>query len=117
MDDFWIDGIHNTYLEEFSSILITVINSNGSAADTNVEAYSEIGWLKWHAGAILFDHKLSFEESTLWSSTVDHLGLSNHNWSVLEEVVHNQFSNSEIFKAGFDNALFEVAIKSQNLIN
>lgn len=66
-------------MEEFSGILITVINSNGSTADANVEAYSEISWLKRHTGAILFDHKLSFEESTLWSSTVDHLGLSNHN--------------------------------------
>ena len=104
-----------TYLEEFSGILITVINSNGSTADTNVEANSEISGFKWHTGAILFDDELSLKESTLWSSTINHLGLSNHNRSVLEEVVDDQFPNSVIFKTRFDNALFEVAIKSQNL--
>lgn len=78
MEDFELLE-NNTYSKEFSSVFITVINSNGSAADANVEAYSEISWLKWHTGAILLDDKLSFEESTLWSSTVDHLWLSNHN--------------------------------------
>jgi len=46
----------STYSEEFSGIFITVIDSDGSSANTNVEANSEVEWLEWHAGAILLNH-------------------------------------------------------------
>jgi len=71
-----------TYIEIFSGILIAIINSNSSAADSNVEADSEISWIEWHAGAILLDHKLSIEEMSLGSSRVYHLWLGDHHGSV-----------------------------------
>jgi len=46
----------STYSEEFSGIFITVIDSDGSSANTNVEANSEVEWLEWHAGAVLLNH-------------------------------------------------------------
>lgn len=45
-----------TYSKEFSAIFITVIDSDGSSANTNVEANSEVEWFEWHAGAVLLNH-------------------------------------------------------------
>ena len=73
-----IKGCASTYFVIFSGVLIAIINPNGSAANADIEAHLEVGWLEWHAGAILLDHKLSLEEGALWGSRVHHLGLSDH---------------------------------------
>jgi hypothetical protein len=68
-----------TYLEEFSSVLINIINSNRSTADTDIKTDSEVGWLEWHLGSVLLDDHLSIEESALWCSRVDLLWFSDQN--------------------------------------
>lgn len=83
--------------EEFSGVGITVSHSDRSAADSDIEADSEVGWLEWHGGAVLLDDHLSVEEGSLWGSTVGLLWLGDHDRSVFEEVENNEFSNSEIF--------------------
>ena len=37
-----------TYIEEFSGILIAVIDSYRSAADSEITSNSEVSWLEWH---------------------------------------------------------------------
>ena len=86
-----------TYIKEFFRILITIIYSYRSSTYTNIKPNSKISWFKWHSRTILFNNNISFEECALWCSTIDHLWLSNHNRSVLEEIVNYQFSNSIIF--------------------
>jgi hypothetical protein len=71
-----------TYLEIFSGVLIAIINSNCSTANSNIEADIEISWFERHAGAILLDNQLSIEEMPLGSSRVDHLWLGDHHRSV-----------------------------------
>ena len=106
-----------TYSEELSSVLIAIVNSNGSSTNAYVEANSEFIWAQRQSGAILLEDDLSLEESALGSSTVDLLGLSDHNRSVFEEVVNYEFSESVVFKSAFDHAFLEIAQKSKHLYN
>lgn len=69
----------NTYLEEFSGILIAVENSDGSSENADIKTNSEVSWEEWGVGAVLLEHHLSLEEKTLRSSTVGLLRLINHN--------------------------------------
>lgn len=54
-----------TYVEIFSGVLITVVDSNGPAADAHVEADAEVSWLERHAGSVLLDDHLSVQELAL----------------------------------------------------
>ena len=101
-----------TYCKEFSGILITVVNSNSSAADSNIESNSEIFWLEWHIRTILLDDHLSFKESTLRCTRIDLLWFCNEDGSVFKEVVNYHIFDSVIFKSTFDNAFFEITVKS-----
>jgi len=65
--------------EKFSGIDISVIDSNSSSADSDIEAYSEIFWLEWHFGTILLQNHLPVKECSLWSSTVDHFWFCDEN--------------------------------------
>lgn len=89
--------------------MIAVVNSNGSSADADIEANSEFIWAQRQSRAVLLEDDLSLEESTLRSSTVDLLWLSDHNRPVFEEVVNYEFSESVVFKSAFDYAFLEIA--------
>ena len=106
-----------TYSEELSGVLIAIVHSNGSSTNADVEANSEVIRAQRQSGAVLLEDDLSLEESALWSSTVDLLGLSDHNRPVFEEVVNYEFSESVVFKSAFHHALLEIALKSQDLYN
>ena len=86
-----------TYLEEFSCVLITIIYSNGSATNADIEADSEVSGLEWHLGAVLFENHLSLEEGALRGSAVYHLWLGDHHGPVLQEIVNDQLSDSVVF--------------------
>ena len=68
-----------TYAEERSGVLVSVVDTNRSAAESDVKADSEVIWLEGHVGAVLLEDHLSLEEGTLHCSTVDHLGLDDQN--------------------------------------
>lgn len=55
----------STIKEERSGILVSVVDSDGAAADANVETDIEVSGLKGHLRTILLEHHLSLEESTL----------------------------------------------------
>jgi len=116
----FIQGFKNlvlnlTYVEKFSGIRISIIDSNSSSADSNIKSNTEVSWFKWHVRSILLDNHLSLEESTLWGSTIDLFRFGYHNWSVFKEIVYDQPPDLMIFQSWFYNALFEIAIKSKNL--
>ena len=104
-----------TYCEEFSSILITIVDSNGSSTDSDVETNLEVQWLEWHIWSVLLNDYLSLEEGTLWGSRVDLFWLGDQDWSVLKEIVYNEFPNSVVFKSGLYNWFFEISEKAENL--
>ena len=101
-----------TYFKEFSGILIAVVNSNCSSADSNIESNSKVFWLEWHIRAILLDYHLSIKESTLWCSRIDLLWFCDEDGSVFKEVVNYDIFDSVIFKSTFNNAFFEITVKS-----
>jgi len=72
--------------EKFSGILISVIDSNSSSANSDIESYAEIFWLEWHFWAVLLQNHLPVKECSLWSSTVDHFWFCDENWSIFKEV-------------------------------
>ena len=37
-----------TYVEELSGVLISVINTDCSSAESDIKADSEVSWLEWH---------------------------------------------------------------------
>ena len=98
--------------EELAGVLVAVVNSNGPATKIDVGADSEVLGLEGHLGAVLLDDHLSLEESALGGSAVDLLGFGDHYASVFKEVVDDQISDSVVFEAGLNNALFEITIKS-----
>lgn len=105
-----------TYIEEFASVLVTIGDADGPAADANVEADSEVGWLEWHLGSVLLEYHLSLEECALRSAAVDLLGFDNLDGPVFEVIVNDEFPDSVVLQAGLHHALFEKPEKSQHLI-
>ena len=60
-----------TYLKEFTSVFIAIIDPNRPSADSKVEPDSEVSWLERHVGAVLLKDHLSIKESTLHGTTVN----------------------------------------------
>lgn len=66
-------------LEERSCVPITIINADGSSADSEIEANSEVSGLEWHLASVLLEHHLSFQEWSLHSTTVHFFWFGNDN--------------------------------------
>ena len=71
--------MNNTYCEEFSGVLVSIVDTDRSAAKSDVEANSEVSGLEWHVRAVLLQDHLSGKEWTLHGSTVHDLWLSDQN--------------------------------------
>jgi len=106
----WLGTLY--IIKEFSTVLIAIINSNGSSADSNVKTNSEVLWLERHIWAILLDDHLSLQEGSLWGTTIDLLWLRDQDRSVLKEVVYDEFPNSVVFKPRLYHRFFEISEKS-----
>lgn len=104
-----------TYLEEFPGVLVAVINSNGPAANAEIQADSEVSWLKWHVGTVLLQHHLAVQECALHGTTVDLLWLDHEDGPILKEIVNNKFSYSVVLKARLHDTFLEISEKSQHL--
>ena len=68
-----------TYIKECSSVIVCIVDSDCSSANTNIKANSEVSWLEWHVGSILLNNYLSLQEGSLWGTTVDLLWFGNQN--------------------------------------
>ena len=106
-----------TYLEEFASVLVAVIDADGAAEDANVKANAEVRWKHRKAGAVLLQDHLALEEHSLRSATVGLARLADHDRVVFEVVENDELANAVVFKAALNHALLEVAGKSENLYN
>ena len=104
-----------TYNKEFSGVLITIVDSNGSSTDADIKSDLEVQWLEWHIWTVLLNDYLSLQETALWSSWVDLFWLTNQDWSIFEEIVNNEFSNSIVFKSWLYNWFFEISEKAEHL--
>ena len=110
-----IKRVKITYNKEFSSILIAVINSYSSTANSNIKTNLEVSWLKRHIRSILLNNYLSLQESTLWCSWVYLFWFGDQDWSIFKEIVDDQFSNSVVFKSWLYNWFFEESEKAKYL--
>ena len=88
-----------TYLEETSRVLISIVNTNCPAAESDVKANSKVSWLKWHLASILLKHHLPLQEGALHRAAIDFLWLGDQNRAILQEVVNYQFPDSVVLKS------------------
>lgn len=102
--------------EVVSSVVITLVDSDASSGDTNVDSDREVFWKERQTRAVLLQNHLSLEEDSLRGSSVHLLGLIEHDGVVLEVVVDNKVSNSEVLKSALHDALLEVSVETQDLL-
>lgn len=105
----------NTYGEELSGVLVSVIDSNGAAADANIGADTEVRVFEGHTRAILLEDHLSLKEGTLRSASIDDLRLDDLNRSVLKIVENDELSDAVVLKARLNDALLEVTEEAEHL--
>jgi hypothetical protein len=103
-----------TYIEELSCVLVSISNADSAAVDSNITTNHEV---LGHKGghAVTFQDHLAVEESTLGNTRVALLGLDDHDRLIFEEVIDENVMNSEIFKSALNDALFEEAVKAEDL--
>jgi hypothetical protein len=101
--------------EEFAGILITVVDADRAAAQSDVLANGEIGRLVRHLRAILSDDHLALEENTLGTARVGDLRLNELDGAILKVVEDGQLSNAVVLEAGLDNGFFEVTVETEDL--
>jgi hypothetical protein len=54
-----------SYLEEFTGVLVDVVDADAASEDADVEADAEIGGQHGEAGAVLLEDHLALEEDAL----------------------------------------------------
>jgi len=101
--------------EEFAGILITVVDADRAAAQSDVLANGEIGRLVRHLRAILSDDHLALEENTLGTARVGDLRLNELDGAILKVVEDGQLANAVVLEAGLDNGFFEVTVETEDL--
>lgn len=125
----WLLGLHETVIwailciglwrfdvkEEFTRVLVAVVDPDGPTANANIEADSEVSWLERHLRSVLLQHHLTVEEGALHRACIHLFWLDHKDGSVLKEVVDNQLSNSEVLEARLNDTLLEISEKSQHL--
>jgi hypothetical protein len=103
------------HLVKLSGVLITISDSNRSAANQNVWADHEVHGIEGHLRTVLSQDHLSFQKRALRSTTIDLLWFRDHHASIFQEVIEYQLSYSEVLKTRFDNAFLKVTEKSEDL--
>ena len=97
--------------------MISIVDSNATTVDSNVKTNTEILRHKWFLRSVRLEDHLSLEESTLWGTRINLLGLSDHNRLIFEEVENGHLTKAVVFQTAFDNTFFEITLESQNLYN
>ena len=67
-----------TYFIELSCVVVTVINTDLSSINTDIDTYAEVLWHEWALRAILLEDHLSLKESTLRCARVYDLWFCQH---------------------------------------
>ena len=67
-----------SYLEEFTGVLVDVVDADAASEDADVEADAEIGGQHGEAGAVLLEDHLALEEDALGGAAVDLARLADH---------------------------------------
>ena len=110
-----IGEMNPTYLEEFTGVLVDVVDADAASEDADVEADAEIGGQHGKAGAVLLEDHLALEEDALGGAAVHLARLTDHDRVVLQVVQNYQLANAVVLKAALHNRLLEVTIKSEHL--
>ena len=103
-----------TYVVEFASVVITVVDAHLTAKDASVAADREVVWHE--RAAVGLQHDLTLEEGALGRARVDLLGLSDHDRLVFQVVENGNFPDFGVFEAAFNDVLLEVTVESQDLL-
>ena len=67
-----------TYIIELSCIVITVVDTDLSSINSNINSNTKIVWHERTLRAILLEDHLSLQESSLWGTRVCDLRFSEH---------------------------------------
>ena len=67
-----------TYFIELSCVVITVINTDLSSINADIDTNAEVLWHEWALRTILLQDHLSLEESTLWCAGIHDLWFCQH---------------------------------------
>ena len=103
-----------TYLEELAGVIITVVDADRAAINTDIEADAEISRHEWRHSVWLKNH-VSFHESAHGHAGVGLFGFDNENALVLQEVVQNQVVDTMILNAIFNDGFLEVTVEAEHL--
>lgn len=110
-----MDGGEFTYIKEFASVLINVIDTDAAPKNANVEANAEVGRKHGETRAVLLEDHLALEENALRSTAVGLARLTDHNGVVLQMIQNDQLADTVVLEAALNDAFLEVTIKSQHL--
>ena len=86
-------------MEELSSVIISVVNSDLTSVDANINADREILGHEGSLGAVLLQNHLSLKENTLGSTGVDLSRFGQHDGLVFQEVENNDSTDTMVFKS------------------
>jgi len=98
----------------FASVFIDAVDADLTAIDASVGTNAEVIGREW--SAILLNHTLALQESTLCDTSVDLLRLSDHNRLIFKVVEDGELSDAMVLKSGLTDMLLEVTVESQDLL-
>jgi len=102
-------------IEKLTSVLISIVDSNATAIDSNIKTNTEVLRQEWLLRSVWLEDHLSLEESTLRGTRINLLRLGDHDRLVFKEIENGNLAKAVVFQTAFDNAFFEITLESQNL--
>jgi len=104
-----------TFHEEFSSVVIAVVDAEDAAVDSDVKSNSEVVGHEGLLGAVTLEDHVAVKERSLGNTRVHLLGLGDHDGLVFQVVEDDGLADSVVFKSAFNDTLFGVCVESQYL--
>jgi hypothetical protein len=105
----------DSYLEEFTGVLVNVVDADAASEDADIEADAEVGGEHGETRAVLLQDHLALEEDALGGAAVNLARLTDHDRVVLKMVQNDQLADAVVLEAALNNRLLEVTIKSEHL--
>jgi hypothetical protein len=71
--------MYDTYLKEFSGVLIAVIYADAASKDSDIKSDAEVSWEHWASRTVLLQDHLALKEHALRGATICLARLADHN--------------------------------------